>query len=426
MKPKYKLNQEITELSNSLPDITKEQIQWGFDYCLIKYFHQSRGKNYCLECGTSWKPGNVYKKQICPGCNNNLKKINQYRFRGKESNYMAVVTICGGYQVVRIILIHKIQAMNFKAEYFSKEVMQHWIDETGAYTTMSLSVNGMSSAADVWCYSSEMKVRQFDSYKARFRQNISPYATFPKANILQIYKRNGFKGDFHAISPIEFFSELLRGQYFETLLKVKQYSLMRLSQTRSLHYRYWPAIKICIRNKYTVKDARMWVDYIDLLVYFRKDIRNAKFVCPKNLKAEHDRLMVKKRKIQELESAEKKKRDIEKATADFLREKQKFFDLRFYDEETDLEIVVLNNIEEFRKEGDELKHCVFTNAYYSKPDSLILSARKEEKRIETIEFLLSKMEVVQCRGYSNENTEYHDKIIELVRNNTEKIMQRAV
>jgi hypothetical protein len=47
-----------------------------------------------------------------------------------------------------------------------------------------------------------------------------------------------------------------------------------------------------------------------------------------------------------------------------------------------------------------------------------------EQRIETVEFSLSKMQVVQSRGVCNKNTEYHDRIIELVKKNRRKIRQR--
>ncbi|MDR1984746.1 MAG: PcfJ domain-containing protein, partial [Prevotellaceae bacterium] len=59
-----------------------------------------------------------------------------------------------------------------------------------------------------------------------------------------------------------------------------------------------------------------------------------------------------------------------------------------------------------------------------KPDSLILSACINGQKIETVEFSLSKMQVVQSRGVCNKNTEYHDRIIELVKKNIRKIRQR--
>jgi hypothetical protein len=59
-----------------------------------------------------------------------------------------------------------------------------------------------------------------------------------------------------------------------------------------------------------------------------------------------------------------------------------------------------------------------------KPDSLILSARIEDKPIETIELSLSKWQVLQSRGTCNKNTEYHERIIELVEKNISLIRKR--
>ena len=42
-----------------------------------------------------------------------------------------------------------------------------------------------------------------------------------------------------------------------------------------------------------------------------------------------------------------------------------------------------------------MHHCVFSNQYYLKEDSLILSASIEGKRIETIELSLDTMLIAQ-------------------------------
>ena len=70
------------------------------------------------------------------------------------------------------------------------------------------------------------------------------------------------------------------------------------------------------------------------------------------------------------------------------------------------------------------RHCVYTNKYYARNDCLILSARIGEKRIETIELSLKTLEVVQSRGACNNNTEYHERIIGLVRKNIGLIKQK--
>lgn len=69
-----------------------------------------------------------------------------------------------------------------------------------------------------------------------------------------------------------------------------------------------------------------------------------------------------------------------------------------------------------------MHHCV--GSYYSKEDSLILSATIDGKRIETIEVSISKLKVIQSRGVCNKNTKYHSQILSLVENNMPLIAGR--
>ena len=69
-----------------------------------------------------------------------------------------------------------------------------------------------------------------------------------------------------------------------------------------------------------------------------------------------------------------------------------------------------------------MHHCV--GGYYSKADSLILTACIDGKKMETIEVSLSKLQVIQSRGVCNKNTEYHNQIVQLVEKNIPLIEQR--
>lgn len=105
-----------------------------------------------------------------------------------------------------------------------------------------------------------------------------------------------------------------------------------------------------------------------------------------------------------------------KRGAESYEKKSCFFDIVIKDD--DLEITVLNSLEAYQAEGNELHHCVFQCEYYSKTDSVILSAHDHNgNRIETVEFSLTMGKVVQSRGVCNSNAKYHDRIIELVNSN---------
>lgn len=106
----------------------------------------------------------------------------------------------------------------------------------------------------------------------------------------------------------------------------------------------------------------------------------------------------------------------------FLKLKSKFFGLVISDGEIDVK--VLESVEEFIEEGNVQHICVGTSMYYGKKDSLILSARIDGKRIETVEVSLETLSVIQCRGACNQNTEYHDRIVDLVNSNAKLIKER--
>src|SRR3712207_5962264 len=115
----------------------------------------------------------------------------------------------------------------------------------------------------------------------------------------------------------------------------------------------------------------------------------------------------------------------EKAMADeerFRELKSKFFGIRFTD--GTIQVHVLESVQEYIDEGAELHHCLFSNEYYLKENSLILSATIEGKRIETIEVSLDTLQVIQSRGVCNQNTPYHKQIVSLVNANHQLIRQR--
>lgn len=85
---------------------------------------------------------------------------------------------------------------------------------------------------------------------------------------------------------------------------------------------------------------------------------------------------------------------------------------------------MLESVNEYYQEGNALHHCVGQCEYYLKPQSLVFSARIDNRRIETVELSLDTFKVLQSRGLCNRNSEYHDRIIRLVQKNARKIRKR--
>ena len=92
--------------------------------------------------------------------------------------------------------------------------------------------------------------------------------------------------------------------------------------------------------------------------------------------------------------------------------------------DNEITVKVLESIEEYYEEGKAQNICVFGAGYYTKAESLVLSARIGDRIIETVEVDLQTLRVVQCHGKGNLNTPYHDRIVDLVNSNAQLIKAR--
>ena len=128
------------------------------------------------------------------------------------------------------------------------------------------------------------------------------------------------------------------------------------------------------------------------------------------------------RKREKREREQQRQLQQKKDAEDFIANKSKFFGLVITDEE--IIIKVLESIDEYYSEGKAQNICVFGSEYYKKADTLILSARIGGEIIETVEVDLRTLKVVQCHGKYNQDTEYHERIIDLVNKNANLIRER--
>ncbi|MBK3516687.1 PcfJ domain-containing protein [Carboxylicivirga marina] len=428
MKPKNKFQRKICELSKQLPPISEKQKYWAFKSFYEDYVVISRNRCFCLDCGHKWEEKPILSVKLCgvtcPACGQKLKFKERVNWR--EQTYFAIVTTKGDFQVIRMFLFSQFFKMKKASDFSISEVMQHWMDDKGNIESLMQRANSMSGVAiDQWT-GGDLEPRT-DTYTHRLRQEIGAWKVCPGRRVLPILRRNGFRGHFYGFSPQWLFTELLTSNRAETLLKTNQISILAHinSRGRDVGY-YWKSINICNRNNYIVKDASMWFDYLDLLTYFGKDVRNPKFICPPNLRREHDILMNKKNRILEerrrVEDEKQKYREYLKNLKhqeEYKKEKAPFFSIKFKDNE--LSIMPLKSIDEFKREADVLHHCVFTNEYFTKKESLIMSAQIKGEPVETIEVSLKEFKVVQSRGKHNRASEHHDRILSLVRNNMEQI-----
>lgn len=423
MKPKTRLQNLVVELSKKLPKITEEEKKWAFDECLYHLGFATKNKVLCMDCGETFSPELVVrKKAVCPHCNTKLDVVQTRRTTNKQTIYFAKAVIYEEFQVIEnyeMIVYYKAKS---KAKICCWRILEHWILPNGKREVIGhnhhYSWHGDSWTGD-WEIRNKSDTRKYDVYPQRF---------LPKSVFKKMYTKYGINKNLRGMTFLEAILNVPTNPKAETLLKAKYYSILGqfLSYDRKVE-QYWSSVKICFRNNYKVKDASMWFDYLDLLRFFNKDLHNAKYVCPKNLKKEHDRLVKKKREIlnaqqreRERQAAIKRQQNLERAISEYVERTKIFFDLEFKSQ--NISIKVLQSVQEFKEEGEELNHCVYVNEYYSKENSLIFSARVDGVRTETIELKLSSMKIEQSRGLNNVETKHHKSIINLMKKNIDKII----
>lgn len=422
MRPRTKLQKEVAELSRHLPEITDTQKEWAKKRCFSHLGKRTtKGEYTCLECGHRWSDKhnhNYSNKVTCPRCSSTLEVTATRQRVFKQSEYCTIVTTCKGFQVVRHFFLQQSYTQGYPAVYTITEVVQFWLSPEGKFVTRA-RLRPMSSWTESWLLHSDLEVRPNREF-----YDIIPIAIYPHKRVLPILKRNGYRGNFYHLTPFELFHALLTNSKAETLLKADQHELLRyLVRTK---YRglgqYWAPIRICIRHGYMIEDGSLWCDLLRMLDILGKDLRSPKYICPTDLQKAHDHAVKAVRRQHEQEEKKKRHRQAVEAEALFKEQKSQFFGIAFTD--GTIQVRVLESVQEYLEEGTAMHHCLFASEYHLKPNSLILSATINGKRIETIELNLETLKIVQSRGVCNSTSEYHDQILALVQRNIVKIAQR--
>jgi DNA-directed RNA polymerase subunit RPC12/RpoP len=426
MKPKSKLQVDVISKSQELHRLNHLILPWAVKSCLKHVGYATKNRVICMDCGEKFSSEIVKnKKAKCPNCKTKLEIQKSQSRTFEQKIFVGYAHVVGIYQVVRYFEVSSSKRDLKKANYHCYEILQHWTREDGKTETVA-RIHTLNGYCDSWS-GGTMEIRKdYGSYSyAGDKYDVYTEHFHPKSEFKPEFEKIGINKNLAGLTFCEAKRIIPSNPQAETLLKAKQYDLLSFTTQSSNSGRIsrnWASIKICLRNNYIVKDASMWFDYIDLLRYFNLDLHNSHYVCPADLKEAHDQLMDRKRKIQQREKLEKQREKLLKDQDAYAKQKGKFFGILFTDGK--LKIKTIESVEEFMKEGDTLHHCVFTNEYYKKPEALILSARIDNKPIETIEVSLKNFEIVQSRGYKNKPTEYHDQIINLVRKNIKVIQEK--
>lgn len=421
MRPRNLREKHIVELNGRLRPLTSPQKEWALNSTIKHYGYRLKsGMSTCMKCGHEWLETRN-GTHLCPECGTIIEIKDTKERVIRDKSYFNVITTMEDYQVIRMFLMMVEMRKGMKASPAYLEIGSYWIDPKSKTTVVGLQ-RTLGPYIDSFAFGSPLEIRRDNEAF----QRISDEWVYPRIKVTDTIKRNGFKGSCHHIHPVTLFQELLTNPKAETLMKANEIELLRFLCARPTCKAdietYWNTIKIANRKGYKVKDSQMWMDYIKMLERCGKDIQSPKYICPTNLQDAHDQYM---RKVHIIEDKKKRAEDIRKAQereASFKEQKEKFFGIRINDGE--IEVKVLESVEEYRREAESQHICLFSAEYDRRENSLIFSARIKGKIIETIEVDLKTLRVVQSRGVCNQNTEYHDRIVNLINANTHLIKER--
>lgn len=437
MKPRTRNQKEVELLRMKLPPISEKQKEWAVEHCFEDIGYVCKGEVWCSHCGrTHINPipelGVALKTETetkCPYCYKKLRLKNSRAKKKEIRSAMTIVTVRGGWQVLRhveiIKYLYKItSAVNVDCmSIYMNEVVQQWVNERGECVVVARPRN-YNCGNYSWDRCGELSIRDISrlyTYEQEMYNMLGEVYTYKK--VIPILKRNGYDGYVpRSISMCDLFVKILQRNEAETLIKAKQYELLEWFGRKGLTAWIWPSVRIAIRNRYKVKEAAIWYDMLDALMYLGKDLRNSYYVCPKNLHEAHDKWIALKEKEKQKRKKEAEQRKIKNWEDTYQKEKSKFFGVVICEE--GITIRPIMSVGEMMDEGKSMHHCVFTNEYFKKKDSLILSAKDSEgHRLETIEVLLSKGIVNQCFGAFNKFTEHHERILRMMKENMNMIMK---
>lgn len=409
----------MVALSETLPPITaKETEEARRSHC---YMHHSDASSWCDHCGHVWKQevksGSKKNWYKCPHCGTKLY-INKVKRKtiSHDSYYFALIQTCGGYQVVRTFMCNRASRREVGIIYWDcNEVFQVWMTP-GCKIYMGRCVNMSAYYFDSWKMSSPITMKKY-----HHRYELHGYLS-KKINLLPVAKRNGLKRIPYDVKYILLLDGVFNDPQIEILLKHKAWNLIKYHLNhRGIDKDVFASIRVALRHGYKITDTDLWVDMVSMLSRCGKDTRSPRWICPADLKSAHDLAeMMLNRKMEKEEITQILKDDGE-VMSRFVERCGKWLGVEIVS--GDLTIKPLLSLVDFKREGDTLHHCVFRGKYYDREHTLILGARVNGVRTETIEVDTRDWRVVQCKGDHNQKSKYHDRILSTVNKNMNKFIR---
>ena len=445
MKPRNAREREVVRLYNQLPELTNSQRLW-IEKCVVgTAIHTTGHRCWCTKCGGEWKMKQVGKMEICPHCGTESKVIESRKTHIMDHGYIRLFQMCGGWQVIRYVLIRWDCEKGREQRIYNMNVIQKWCQPGKPMITLGTALSYspwyQKIPYSLWGYALTIKPNHNDWYGEWMECK-----TYPRKSLHPIYVKNlGKNPSFAVFDAPTLLGDIFGCPYLESLYKEDKYDRL-VFMLRQVDYinKYWPSVRVALRHGYEPEHWPTYWEHLKALRFLHYDMRSPRYVATKDFGQLHELVMRQyKNKIDELQRKANEARELrwamqaeerERLQAEYAKENAKTFADRIAHfeglqiEDEDIVIAPLMTIDAFKEEGDAMHHCVFTGGYYRHKDSLILSARTrtENARIETIEVSLATYTILQSQGIYNVPTDKHEQIHNLVMGAMQQIRQMAV
>ena len=420
--------------------------EWAGEKVVQRIAFASGRKAWCSYCGQSFVTEKTRGSEVCPHCGSRLKVEKTRAWSRTGVYFVQELDAWSEFQAVRTYLV----------DVYFRKGQKMVADVWHAYDWL------IGEDGNAYCFSRRLKA--FPAYRRipfslwddgerpamEFRRNADKsewnsgwiiQGYYPRRRVQKWMGKFGIRGRFGGLDMSEVLRRLADGTipHLETVWKERDFTLCRAFLYDGYRAeRYWPQIKIARRRGFRFSDWKMWADHISMLEGEGYDICNPEYIAPENLAVSHRRLIAQRERRREREDQERERmRKMEEmARREELKDPDSPLNRAYRDRvgkvlavfvrSGDIEIRPLQDVRDFFEEGKALHHCVYENRYYDLEGSLILGARVKGRRTETIELNLKTLEIEQCRGKYNQDSEWHESIRRLMERSVQKFRMARV
>ena len=434
MRPRNNREREVMRLHRSLPALTEAQLAWIRNRAIPHKVFDNGGKGWCSKCGSSFEIAEGAKMMTCPHCGARLPidriggERKKRKFAWQGDLYAQFLTTKDGFQVIRYFSVEFKCKRGEESRFTYRVVMEKWCQPGRPTITLGVPVVMLPGYSRIpYSHYGFVTIKSAGSW---WYQEWMYVKVYPRIQLLDIYKKTVVNArSFGDICADDLLAIIYSNPYFEALYKAgKRAELKEVIRYHLQFSRFWPSVKVALRHGFKPQSWYNYFDYLGMLAFLHKDMRSPHYVAPSdweamhaqvckwaaNKRAEMERRKAEREAIRRAEQLARQEEERKAARKSFSRRIAKFKDLRI--EGLGIVIQPLMSIKEFAEEGNAMGHCVFSYAYYNRPQSLILSARREADggRIETIEVDLQNLRILQSRGKGNQFTDRHEDILDLI------------